>query len=89
MNSYAYDDFEAAVSELMKHQPLFETIIGEQFPFVSREDAIKALHDKMRPIAKYPITQEYLRSIHGMTVEGAVDFTKEEKNCFDLLARKQ
>lgn len=52
VNSYANDDFEAAVSELMKHQPLFETIIGEQFPFVSREDAIEALYDKMRPIAK-------------------------------------
>jgi threonine dehydrogenase-like Zn-dependent dehydrogenase len=52
VNSYANDDFIAAVAELAKYQPLFETIIGDQFPFASREDAIEAAYDKMRPIAK-------------------------------------
>lgn len=52
VNSYANDDFEMAVSELTKYQSLFETIIGEQFTFASREDAIEAAYDKMRPIAK-------------------------------------
>lgn len=35
-----------------KYQSLFETIIGEQFTFASREDAIEAAYDKMRLIAK-------------------------------------